>query len=127
MSDLVPSDPMDEEIPVERLQPAGVESALRNIVLVLQRDPAAYRHFGVWWWAVKALLKRAGYTRDQVTALGSYHDEESADMMPRAGLIETLEAAMQEYAFNAAYPHSDGLIEAPDGSLVRIWDSDAGL
>ena len=104
-----------------------VAAALRNVVQQLQEEPQRYRLFGVWWWPVKALLRRAGYGQDQLYMLGSYQDAETAALVPRAGLEDTLRAAFEEYRQNAAYPHPDGRAEAPDGELITIWDQDAAL
>lgn len=104
-----------------------VQAAFCNVVQQLQEEPQRYKLFGVWWWPVKALLRRAGYGPDQLALLGSYVDPETAAMVPRAGLEETLRAAFQEYGQNARFPHPDGKVENPDGELVTIYDEDAGL
>lgn len=104
-----------------------VAQALRNTVAQLQQDPGRYKWFGVWWWPVKAMLKRAGYGPDQLYMLGGYEDAEVAAMVPPAGVEATLRAAFEEYGQNARYPHPDGRAENPDGELVTIWDQDAGL
>lgn len=104
-----------------------VPAALRNVVQQLQEEPQRYRLFGVWWWPVKAVLKRAGYGPAQLYMLGNYQDPETAAQVPQASLDDTLRAAFEEYAANAAYPHPDGRAEAPDGELVTIWDQDAAL
>lgn len=107
--------------------PLDVVATFRNIVAELQVEPQRYKLFGVWWWPVKALLRRAGYGQDQLPMLGSYMDAEVADMVPRQSLPDTLRAALEEYQFNAAYPHPAGEVENPDGELVMIFDEDAGL
>jgi hypothetical protein len=104
-----------------------IPAAFRNVVQQLQVEPQRYKLFGVWWPAIKALLKRAGYGPDQLYMLGSYQDPHIAAMIPKADLMDTLQAAFSEFAFNAAFPHKDGLVENPDGELVTIFDEDAGL
>jgi hypothetical protein len=103
-----------------------VPAALRNTMQILQTKPGNYKLFGVYWWAMKAQLKEAGYTMDNLYLLGSYVDHETAAQIPRAGLEETLRAAFTEYGHNATFSHGDGRVEAPDGELVTIWDGDAG-
>jgi hypothetical protein len=105
----------------------NVENALRNALQQLQEEPGRYKLFGVWWWAMKAMLKRAGYGPDQLYMLGSYTDPETAAMVPAASLNETLEAAFGEYRHNAMFPHTAGQVENPDGELVTIFDADAGF
>lgn len=103
-----------------------VHAALRNVLSQLQVEPRRYKLFGVYWWPVKALLKRSGYGPDQLGLLGAYQDPETAAMVPPAGLVETLRAAFLEYQANARYPRPDGRVENPDGELVSIIDPDAG-
>ncbi len=104
-----------------------VPSAPRNVVQQLQAEPQCYRLFGVWWWPMKAILKRAGYGPAQLYMLSSYQDRETASQVPRASLDDTLREAFEEYPQNAAYRHRAGRAEAPDGELVTIWDQDAAL
>lgn len=104
-----------------------VPTALRNVLQQLQEEPQRYRLFGVWWWPVKALLKRAGYGPDQLYMLGSYQDATTAALVPKANLEETLVAAFEEFAQNARYPRADGQVEDPDGEVVTIYDEDAGF
>ena len=131
MSDTVAFDPMEQDAidpdPATGPDPEYVGMALRNAMTLLQTDPTAYRRFGVWWWPIKRLLKRDGYTTDNLAALGDYFDPESAALVPREGLFETLGSAFEEYAFNARFPRANGMVEAPSGEIVRIWDQDAGL
>lgn len=103
-----------------------VDTALRNTLQQLQADPVRYRLFGVYWWPIKALLKRAGYGPDQLFMLGDYQDAGTAALVPKMDLHDTLQVAFEEYAQNAAYPHSDGTVEDPDGDMVLVIDEDAG-
>jgi hypothetical protein len=105
--------------------PIDVHAAFRNVVQQLQVEPQRYKLFGVWWWPMKALLKRAGYGPDQIYMLGSYQDPETASQVPHEGLLETLQAAFAKFAFNATFPHPGGVVEAPDGEMVTIYDEDA--
>ncbi|MBI1207434.1 MAG: hypothetical protein GC191_09135 [Azospirillum sp.] len=102
-------------------------AALRNILQQLQAEPQRYKLFGIYWWPVKALLRRAGYGPDQLYMLGRYHDPVTGAMVPPLGLTAMLEAAFEEYGRNARYPHADGLVENPDGELVTVFDEDAGF
>ena len=115
-----PVSPSEDGVP-------DMQALLRGILQSLQEEPQRYRLFGVWWWAVKALLKRAGYGPDQLYMLGSYQDIETASLIPTENLPDTLQSAMDEYAFNAAYPRAGGMVETPDGSIVRLFDEDAGI
>ena len=38
-----------------------VPTAVRNMLQQLQADPQRYKLFGIYWPAIKALLKRHGY------------------------------------------------------------------
>jgi hypothetical protein len=104
-----------------------VEAALRNVLAQLQQEPRRYRLFGLWWWPVKALLKGAGYGRDQLYLLGDYQGPGQAAMVPEMPLRETLAAAFAEFGHNARYPRPGGVVEDPEGELVTIFDADAGF
>ena len=101
--------------------------AFRNIVQALQVEPGRYKLFGIYWWPIKVLLKRAGYGPDQLYMLGGYQDPETAALVPGMGLEDTLRAAFEEYGRNARYPREAGHVEGPDGEVVVIYDEDAGL
>lgn len=101
--------------------------ALGNILEQLQAHPERYKWFGVWWWPVKLLMKRQGYTTAQLYMLGSYQDAITADMVPPADLQGTMRAALEEFRFNAAFGRGGGRVENPDGEVVTLFDQDAGL
>ena len=77
----------------------------------LQQEPQRYKLFGIYWWPVKALLKRAGYGPDQLFLLGDYQDAAVAARVPKGSLEDTLTWAFEEYGQNARYPHPDGQVE----------------
>ena len=104
-----------------------VPRALRNILQHLQEEPQRYKLFGIYWWPVKALLKRAGYTEANLYMLGQYQDSMTAALVPAMPLQETMRAALLEYGQNARYPHPAGMVENADGEMVPIFDEDAGL
>ena len=107
--------------------PMIVDTALRNTLQHLQQDPRRYKLFGIYWWPMKAFLKRDGYGPDQLYMLGDYRDAITADLVPAMGQEETMRAAFQEYRQNACYPHAGGMVEDPDGQMVMIYDEDAGI
>lgn len=106
--------------------PINVAGTLKNILQQLQEEPQRYKLFGVWWWPVKALLRRL-YTTDNLYMLGPYQDEKTAAMVLRENLQDTMRAALEEYGFNAVYPHPAGMVENPDGEMVLIFDADAEI
>lgn len=104
-----------------------VREALANVLHQLQGDPARYKLFGIWWWPVKQLLKRAGYDKNHLYLLGSYQDETVAELVPRLDLQGTMREALEEYNFNAKFARSGGRVETPDGEIVVLFDEDAGI
>ena len=42
-------------------EPVNPATMARNVLLLLQQDPRLYLNFGVYWWLVKALLKKRGF------------------------------------------------------------------
>jgi hypothetical protein len=108
--------------------PLNLPAFLRATVQQIQAEPQRYRLFGVYWWVIKALLKRHGYGPADLYMLGSYIDPETAAMVPRASIEDTIAAACEEYAFNAAHPHPlPGQVENPNGEIVIIRDADVGI
>ncbi|CAH2606300.1 conserved protein of unknown function (plasmid) [Rhodovastum atsumiense] len=110
-----------------------VPTALRNIIGVLQENPANYRLFGVWWWPVKLALHVTGHGQE-VPGLSNlpsgkkpYMDEEQAALVPKGGVQEILAAAFEEYGHNARFGRPNGQVETPDGEVVTIYDPDIGF
>ena len=110
-----------------------IDRALRNITNELQGSPVAYRRFGIWWWPVKLVLQHAGLF-PQVPGLDNipkgaapYMDAEQSADVPKAGLQETLQAALAEYEINARFGRPNGEVETPDGEVVTIYDPDMGI
>ncbi len=95
---------------------------------LLQQNPANYLNFGVYWFFVKALLKRY-YTRDNLHLLGEYFDPDIMARMPEhATLQSALAAAIAEYGQNAAYNLGRTQVEDPTGGgTVTLHDEDAGV
>jgi hypothetical protein len=91
-----------------------VRLTLQNILQQLQEEPQRYRLFGIWWWPVKALLRRF-YGPENLYMLGAYQDADTAAMV------------LEENQFNATYPHPAGMVENPDGELVFLFDADAEI
>lgn len=97
-----------------------------SVMRILQADPRNYKRFGVYWYLIKALLKRF-YTRDNLYLLGDYLDETVTDRIP-AGM--TLDAALieavEEYQRNLVFGLGDNPVD-PDGEQFVLLDADAGL
>lgn len=102
-----------------------IQSAMRNVLQILQTDPANYKKFGIYWWPVKALLKQY-YDQNNLYLLGDYEDPDTAVRVPDVGLKEILKLCFQEYQHNASYGRGSGRVEDPDGEIVIIFDEDAG-
>lgn len=94
---------------------------------LLQDDPRRYRLFGVYWYLVKAVLKKF-YTRDNLHLLGDHMDQSVIERMPsHDDLQQALEAAVAEYRQNAAF--NMGRAEVEDhvgGGTFTLTDPDAG-
>ena len=95
---------------------------------LLQEDPRRYRHFGVHWYLVKAVLKKF-YTRENLHLLGDYMDRSVIDRMPaHADLQSALAAAIEEYRQNAAFNMGRAEVEdATGGGTFTLVDTDAGI
>jgi hypothetical protein len=98
-----------------------------NIRKILAADPRSYRNFGVYWYFVKAVLKRY-YSREQMPILGAFEQDDVVARMPEYGsLQDALHDALltwrQNYESNMGRAESIG----PDGDLVTLFDEDVGL
>lgn len=94
---------------------------------LLQTDPRNYRNFAVYWYFVKALLKRF-YDRHNLYMLGDYEDPTVIARMPKhANLQEALEAAIETYRVNAAYAMGANQFSDPEGETFTLADEDASL
>ncbi len=95
---------------------------------LLQEDPRRYRHFGVHWYLVKAVLKKF-YTRENLHLLGDYMDQSVIDRMPAHGdLNQAIAAAIEEYRQNAAFNMGRTEVEDPTGGgKFTLIDTDAGV
>lgn len=99
-----------------------------SIVELLSEAPHRYRNFGVYWYFIKAFLKRAGYTKDNLYLLGDFSDESVSAAMPQhESLDEALSAAVQEYRNNAQHNLGRSEVFSPDGDKIMLFDEDAGL
>lgn len=98
-----------------------------NVRKLLDEDPKRYRNFGVYWFFIKALLKKF-YDRNQMPILGPYIDPEVVAAMPQ---FETLEAALtaaaEEYGRNAVFNLGRSTVTAENGEEITIFDNDVGL
>jgi len=101
------------------------ETFAENTLRLLQQDPRRYLNFGVFWFFVKALLKRY-YTRDNLHILGEYMDPECMARMPEFATIqEAMQAALEEYGQNARYNMGRQEVEDPvGGGLFMLNDED---
>ena len=97
-----------------------------STLLLLQQDPRRYKNFGVFWYLVKAVLKKY-YTRDNLHLLGDHVDASVVERMPEfANLQEALKAATEEYRQNATFNLGSNWVEDPaGGGTFQLIDPDA--
>ena len=101
------------------------ETFARSVRALLNEDPRRYRNFGVYWYLVKAVLKRF-YDRQNLYLLGDYEDRAVIDRMPQhATLGEALAAAIEEYQHNVSFNLGLARIEDADGETLTLHDPDA--
>lgn len=105
----------------EGIDPAEFAASTRAL---LDEDPRRYRNFGIWWFFVKALLKRF-YDRHEMPILGDYVDPDVIARMPAvADAGEAMRRAAEEYAHNAAFNMGRVVVEDDDGGHLTIIDPD---
>ena len=107
--------------------PIDTKALAASTLALLQQDPRRYRLWGVYWYLIKALLKRY-YSRDNLHLLGDYRDPDVIARMPEhASLQEALEAAVEEYRQNASFNLDRTQVEDPvGGGTFTLIDQDAG-
>lgn len=97
-----------------------------NTLQLLQAEPRNYKLFGMYWYFIKALLKRY-YTKNNLYLLGDFVDQTVVNRMPAGLSVEdTLMAALEEYQYNFSY----GMGQDPaddDGERFVLFDQDANL
>lgn len=107
----------------ETLNPQKVAASVRQL---LAEKPVRYRNFGVWWYFIKALLKRY-YTQDNLYLLGDYQDADVIARMPTLPAERALREAIDTYRLNARlYPDSPEHLDG-QGEMFRLFDPDAGI
>lgn len=112
----------------DRLQPVpDVPKALEAIVRLLQQEPIRYKLFGIYWWAVKRILKQHGYGPDQLYMLGHYTDPEAEASLPAETDEYLLVLAIREQQERAFSEWGSGDCYTPDGEPYHLEDQDAGL
>ena len=112
----------------DSIQPIpDLPTALRNVVQLLQTDPKVYRSFGCYWWGVKAILKRHGYTKDNLYLLGDYVDEEALSHLPAEPDEYLLAWALDEHRHNMTQNLGSADVYFPDdGEPYHLQDPDTG-
>jgi hypothetical protein len=105
----------------EGVDPHVFAASARTLIL---ENPQNYHAFGVYWFLVKALLKRI-YPPAEMPLLGDYVDEAVVERMPKGlSLAELLAAASDEYAANVSLCTPSRSLEDPDGEVFTLFDPD---
>jgi hypothetical protein len=98
-----------------------------NIRKMLDNDITHYHNFGVYWYFVKALLKRY-YDIHQMPILGDFEQEDVIARMPE---YDSFEDAMFDALLFARANQRDNMNSAtsiaPDDEPVTLFDEDIGL
>jgi hypothetical protein len=91
---------------------------------LITEDWRAYRAFGMYWYFVKALLRRF-YDRHQMPMIGDYEDPDVIALMPTGlSAVEMIQAATAEYQDNAATRMWSNVCEDGDGESFTLIDPD---
>jgi len=96
-----------------------------NVVALLQKEPMAYRNFGLWWWHVKRELKRNGFDRDQLYHLGEFTDPSVESYYEGMATVELDNAAYRYQYAHAFHKYGVNMGHTPDGEPYLIHDQDA--
>lgn len=97
-----------------------------NARTLLLENPRNYLAFGVYWFLVKALLKRI-YPPAELPMLGDFMDETVIERMPQGlDLADYLDLASEEYAANMRLGTPAHRLEDPEGQFFTLADPDMG-
>ena len=98
--------------------------AAKSAANMLKGDPAMYKRYGVYWWGLKALLKK--YVHDGSWYCGPFND---ADMQTRADHGSEFRNALAAFVYFEFHPLKDpkSQWEGPDGVIhpYTLIDQDA--
>lgn len=113
----------------DAIQPVpDLRRALESVLQILQVDPRQYRHFGPYWWAVKAMLKRHGYTREHFYGLGDATEPDAMSHIDPGSDELVLAKAFDFYRYHAVFFHGDPVTYYPDtGEPYTLVDPDLSL
>lgn len=99
----------------------------KNIRKVLDNDIRYYRTFGVYWYFVKAFLKKY-YDQAQMPILGNFEQAEVVARMPEyANFEDAMHDALLYSRKNYENNMGSATSTAPDGEDVTLFDEDVGL
>ena len=98
-----------------------------NIRQTLDNKVVTYHNFGVYWYFVKAFLKKY-YTIDEMPILGSFEQADVVGRMPAYGNFEdAMHDALLFWRANWENNGNDATSIAPDNEPVTLFDEDVGL
>lgn len=96
----------------------------QSVRALLEEDRRRYRNFGVFWFFVKALLRRF-YDRHEMPYLGPYVDQAVVDRMPQGlDAHAYIDLAIGEYQENATTNMLSNHVRDPDGEVFVLNDPD---
>lgn len=98
-----------------------------NVRKLLDHDIRSYHNFGVYWYFVKAFLKRY-YGRHAMPILGDFEQPDVvARMPPYEGFEDAMHDALLYWRPNWENNNNDATSIAPDDEPVTLFDEDVGL
>jgi hypothetical protein len=106
----------------EAIDPATFAASVREL---LSEDVRRYRNFGMWWFFVKALLRRF-YDKHNLAFLGGTYEDETVNerIPPGMDAYEMMAAATEEYIQNASFNLGSNEVTDADGQFFTILDPD---
>lgn len=99
----------------------------KNIRIMLDDNVKYYRNFGVYWYFVKAFMKKY-YTKDNLYLLGDFEQPEVVGRMPKYDNFEdAMHDALMFAQANQMHNMGSPTSIAPDDEPVTLFDEDAGI
>lgn len=110
----------------KKAESAWVDTYLRSVAGLLDKNPSTYKQFGVYWWQVKAMMIARGFGKPEWDA-----DDIPSGMLQRIGygsdaLNLAAAHAYSEYVFshlaNESNVHSHTIGDSAED--IQVWDDD---
>ena len=110
---------------MQRNEPIDPKTFAESVRKLLTEDVRNYKNFGMWWFFVKALLRRYFDRHNLYFLAGTYEDPSVNERLPKGlDAWEMMERSAAEYAENASFNLRRNEVVDDEGEWFYILDPD---